>query len=258
MKYFLPLVLLFSASLLLITACDDDDDTATQTGTVDITFASLYNAANLSIQDTGYDYPDGSKLKVQLFQYYISDLELLPADGGNPVRLTDIELLKYGTAGGSHTQSLTFTDVPAGEYSGIRFGLGVKEELNNQPPSNFAANFVLNEAEYWNDNVRYVFAKIEANVDLNDNGMFDTPVSYHMGNNSIFTTLTFNGNFSVAENTTQEMTFAADVYDALVADENTFHDFSDPDQRIVHGGNQAISADIWNRLANAFTLSIPQ
>ncbi|MEM9837484.1 MAG: MbnP family protein [Bacteroidota bacterium] len=256
-KYILSSLVLALSCLVFFTACDDDD-AADITGNVDISFNAVYDGTPLDIQAATYDYPSGADLKVQLFQYYISDLSLLPADGGDAVQLSEIELIRYNTAGASNAQALTFDNVPVGEYSGLRFGLGVKPELNNQPPSNFAADFVLNEAEYWNDMVRYVFAKIEANVDLENDGTFDTPVSYHMGNNDIYTTLTFSGDFSIAENMTTEFEVLADVLSALAASDTDFHDFSDPDQRIVHGGNQAISADIWTRLRDQFRLSIVQ
>lgn len=256
MKQFLfPFLLLAATSLLVFSACQDDE-AALPTGEVRINFNALYDGAALDIQSMAYDYPDGSKIKIQLFQYYISDLVLLPADGGAPVSLAEIDLIRYNTAGASNVRNETYINVPAGEYSGLRFGLGVKPELNNQPPSNFAADYVLNEAEYWNDNTRYVFAKIEGNVDLNNNGMFDTPVSYHMGSNEVFTTITFNGDISVRENSTTNLALVADILDALAASDTEFHDFSDPAQRIVHAGNQAIAAEIWTRLAEQFRLTL--
>ncbi len=254
-KFFFGAFVLAVVNLLFFTACQDDN-AATPTGELSINFNALYDGAALDIQATTYDYPDGSKLKIQLFQYYISDLELLPADGGVPVSLAEIDLVRYNMAGASSVRNETYLNVPAGEYTGLRFGLGVKPALNNQRPSNFAADFVLNEAEYWNDNTRYVFAKIEGNVDLNNNGVFDTPVTYHMGSNDIFTTITFNGSITVRENTTTNLALVADVLDALAASDTDFHDFSDPAQRIVHGGNQAIAADIWNRLVGQFRLTL--
>lgn len=254
-RFLFSLLFLGAASLVFFTACQDDE-AAIPTGEVKINFNALYDGSALDIQSTAYDYPDGSKIKIQLFQYYISDLVLLPADGGAPVSLAEIDLVRYNTAGASSVRSETYINVPAGEYSGLRFGLGVKPELNNQRPSNFAADFVLNEAEYWNDNTRYVFAKIEGNVDLNNNGMFDTPVTYHMGSNAIYTTITFNGSITVRENATTNLALVADVLDALAASDTDFHDFSDPAQRIVHGGNQTIIADIWNRLVGQFRLTL--
>lgn len=250
----LSLLFVFGLSLFFFTACEDDDNLG-ENGDVSITFNAVYDDAALDLQQTAYDYPDGAKIKVQLFQYYISDLVLVRADGGTET-LSEIELIRYNAAGAGNTQTLTFDNVPAGDYVGLRYGIGVKPELNNQPPSNFAADYVLNEVEYWNDNVRYVFAKIEGNVDLNDDGTFDTPVSYHMGSNDIYSTLEFSGNFSISENGTTNFDIVADVFDSLASSDTDFQDFSDESQRVVHGGNQQVAADIWTRFTNQFRLTV--
>lgn len=240
------------AATVVFTSCDDDEMPAN--GTIEIVFRGNYDDQPLDVQAETYSYPDGSDLKVLLFQYYLSDLGLL-RDQSATESLSEIELIRYNLAGSGNEVTRSF-EVPAGNYSGLQFGLGVKPELNNQPPSNFAADYVLNEAEYWNDMVRYVFAKIEANVDLENDGTFDTPVSYHMGSNDVYTTITFNGSIEVNPNETTTLEVTADVLDALAASDTEFHDFSDPDQRIVHGGNQAIAMDIWDRLVQQFRLSI--
>lgn len=260
MKTRFPLFL-FALALLgttVFVACDDDDDGPgpAENGSVNVNFIAEYAGNDLAIQSETYDYPDGSDLKVQLFQYFVSDLELIPADGGENVLLSDILLVRYDNAQDDNRDQYQFADVPAGEYSGIRYGLGVSPDLNNQPPSAYPADFVLNESEYWNDNVRYVFAKIEANVDLENDGTFDTPVSYHLGNNSIYTTIEFTAPITVSPNDATTLDLTADVRDALAENSTTFQDFSDENQRIVHGGNQAVAADIWTRLTNQFILSV--
>lgn len=243
-------------STFFITACDDDDSGAAPTGQVEVNFIGQYNNNNLAIQSEAFSYPGGSELKVQLFQYFISDLELIPANGGENVQLSDILLVRYNDATQDNIDSYQFMDIPAGEYSGIRYGVGVSPDLNNMAPSEFPADFVLNQDEYWNDNVRYVFAKIEANVDLNTDGNFDTPVSYHIGNNNIYTSVTFNAPITVTANDETTLDISSDVYDALVASDTEFHDFNDESQRIVHGGNQAIAADIWTRLLDSYRLTV--
>jgi len=146
-------------------------------------------------------------------------------------------------------------DVPPGDYTGLRFGLGVKPDLNAMDPSNFAANDPLNENEFWNANARYVFAKIEANANLENDGMFDTGLSYHMGSDALYTTITFNGNFTIDGNNDPRIVLTADILEALSDGTNTF-DIADPDKQRVHGGNQAIATEIWERLAGQFELTL--
>jgi hypothetical protein len=152
MKYTALFTLL---ALLFFAGCEDDDPA---TGPVDFSleFRAEFDGDPLAISSETYAYPTGADLKILLFQYYISDLELLPADGGAPVQLTDIDMIRWQSATENNVTTRTY-EVPAGEYTGIRFGLGVSPDLNARDPSDFAADFVLNENEFWNAATRYVF-----------------------------------------------------------------------------------------------------
>ncbi len=253
MKYFLPLLL-----CLPLLGCLDDDDVSAPPLETDLTvsFRGEYDGEPLAIQSETYTYPTGAELKVLLFQYYISDLELLPADGSAPVRLADIDLIRWMSATEDATTERTYR-VPVGAYRGLRFGLGVKPTLNALDPSAFAADYVLNEAEFWGPTTRYVFAKIEANADLENDGTFDTGLSYHMGSDALYTTVTFDSNFTVAADGSPDLTLVADVLEALSGNGETF-DIGLPGQQAVHGGNQAVARGIWNRLAGQFTLEVSE
>lgn len=246
--------LLAVLSLFTFSSCQDDDDAAIGNIEVAVDFRSEFNGEDLAISSATYLYPTGAELKMLLFQYYVSDLELLPADGGAAVRLADVELIRYQSATEDAVDSRTYT-IPAGDYSGMRFGLGVSADLNAMDPGEFAADFALNESTFWNANARYVFAKIEANADLENDGTFDTGLSYHMGSDALYTTVTFTGDFTLDGNNDPRLTVIADVLKALSGNGETF-DIANPDQQAVHGGNQAIAQSIWERLAGQFELEL--
>lgn len=241
-------------ALLSIPSCMDDDDQVMGNVEVTIDFRAEFGGEPLAISSATYAYPTGADLKMILFQYYVSDLELMPADGSTPVALADIDLIRYASATEDELETRTFS-VPAGDYSGLRFGLGVSPDLNAQDPNNFAADFVLNENEFWNASARYVFAKIEANADLENDGAFATGLTYHMGSDPVYTTVTFDGDFTLDGSGDPRLTIVADVLSALSGNGETF-DIADPDQQRVHGGNQAIAQDIWDRLAGQFSLEL--
>ncbi|THH37596.1 MbnP family protein [Neolewinella litorea] len=251
MKYLLPLLV-----LLPLLGCLDDDDQLDPLRDVQFTlnYRATYGGDPLGIQRETYGYPTGDSLKVLLFQYYVSDLELLPADGDDAVRLAEIDLIRWMSAAEDATQQRTYL-VPPGDYRGLRFGLGVKPSLNARDPSEFAANYVLNEAEFWGPSTRYVFAKIEANAMLEDDGRFDTGLSYHMGSDALYRTVSLEQPFTVGGNETPTLTLTADVLRALSGNGQTF-DITSPDKQTVHGGNQEVATGIWNRLAGQFTLSV--
>ncbi|MEM6771315.1 MAG: MbnP family protein [Bacteroidota bacterium] len=242
------------ASLMAVYACMDDDDMV-RSDEVETTidFLAQYDGTDLAIQREDYTYPNGAMLKVGLFQYYVSDLTLIKANG-DLVVLSEIELIRYGSATDDAIQSRTY-NIPAGNYQQLRFGLGVKPELNALDPNNFSAADPLNENEFWNANARYVFAKIEANADLENDGMFDTGLSYHMGNDALYTTIEFNGDFTIEEGNSPRLTVVADVLKAM-SDTNATFDITDPGSQTVHGGNQHVAQSIWDRLAAQFTLEL--
>jgi hypothetical protein len=253
MKY---LSLFAFLSLFLVISCEDDDDLVQpQNIATTLEFRAAYGGADLAIQDATYDYPTGAQLKANLFQYYVSDLSLIDA-AGNTLVLSEIDLIRYNSAADGPVVSRTY-DVPAGDYVSVRFGLGVKPELNAIDPNNFAANDPLNENEFWSSVTRYVFAKIEANADLENDGTFDTGLTYHMGSDALYRTLTFTGNFTIDGTDDPRLVITADVLKALTDGTNTF-DIADPAQRVIHGGNQAVGTEIWNRLADQFSLTLEQ
>ena len=255
MRKFLPLFGLFC--LFIAAACTDDDDRlAPDNVELNVDFKALFNGDDLAIQSATYDYPTGATLKMGLFQYYVSDLELVDTDN-NAVRLSDIELIRYANATDDATDRRTFT-VPEGNYVSLRFGLGVKPDLNAQDPNNFSAADPLNENEFWNPGARYVFAKIEANANLENDDLFDTGLSYHMGSDALYTTVTFTvaGGFTLDGSANDPtLVVIADVLQALSGNGETF-DIADPAKQRVHGGNQAIAQDIWDRLAGQFQLQL--
>ncbi len=95
--------------LLFIVACEDDDDPVSTEAELSIAFRGEFGEDDLAIQSATYDYPTGEQLKVLLFQYYLSDLELLPADGGDAVRLSDIELIRWMSATEGPVATKTYT-----------------------------------------------------------------------------------------------------------------------------------------------------
>ncbi len=251
MKFLSLFALLFP--LLFVACLDDDDVVSPDTVATSIDFVATYAGTDLAIQSGTYAYPTGAQLKTTLFQYYVSDLTLLAADGST-VPLSELELIRYGSATDAATVTRTY-NVPAGDYVGLRFGLGVKPALNALDPNNFAADYILNENEFWGPGTRYVFAKIEANADLENDGTFDTGLSYHLGSDALYATISLTGNITIDGENDPRLTIVADVLKALASETETF-DISDVNQQRVHGGNQAIGQAIWERLVGQFKLDL--
>lgn len=241
---------------MLFWACPEDD-APIDGATVSVNFRATFGNEELKIFSDRYDYADQeSRLLISLFQFYMSDLQLVPTDGSEPITLSEIELVRWNSSTDPSELSFSYTDVPDGSYN-IQFGLGVKPELNNTNPNEFPADFVLNENEFWSEVTRYVFAKIEGNAELEDDDLFDTPLSYHIGKNDFYTTLQWLGAdaaIEVSNELDNEIDFTVDIQRMMAESGSAFTDFRDEANRIVHNPNSPISAQQWSNLQQAIVL----
>lgn len=243
------------AAALTFSACQNDDATADKSE-VKLNFYSTYDGAPLVMYSTVYDYPEGIKMKAQLFQYYVSDIELVQANG-EAVRLSEIELIQFGDdlseqqARDGYT--LTFTDVPAGQYERIRLGLGVNPALNATQPGNYAPNHPLSD-NYWSWALGYIFSKIEGVADVDSDGVFSEKLTYHTGADALYRVLEFDGPFVVpTDGSDLNIDFEADLKDVLV-NGNRFVDFRIPEDTQDHTIDENLYGFIWENLADALRL----
>lgn len=249
MKY---LFLLLFPTVLLFSNCNDDD--GIDSATIELNFKALFAGEDLAIQSGNYNYIDGStQLLITLFQFYISDLELIPVNGGATVSLSEIELVRWNTPSDPAQLKFDFSEVPAGSYN-IRFGLGVKPTLNNTNPNEFPADFPLNEFEFWNEDARYVFAKIEGNANIENDGMFDTPLVYHMGKDDFYTILTYPTTIEIGTNETNIISFEVDIQDMMATSDTEFTDIATPDAQVVNHANSPITGQQFTNLRSAIVL----
>ncbi|MEM6398466.1 MAG: MbnP family protein [Bacteroidota bacterium] len=248
---------LFLFSLCVLFWTCTDDDAPTEDATVTVNFRATFGNEDLEIFSDRYDYADqDSRLLISLFQFYMSDLQLVPTDGGEPITLTEIELVRWNNSTDPSELSFSYDGIPDGSYN-IQFGLGVKPELNNRNPNEFAADFVLNENEFWNENARYVFTKIEGNAELENDDMFDTALSYHLGKNDFYTTLQWPGTdatIDVSSELNNEVDFTVDILRMMAESETSFTDFRDEANQIIHNPNSPIAAQQWSNLQQAIAL----
>lgn len=144
---------------LFIDACKPD--ISHDTGNLKLRFENRANNTQLELGKT-YNLPNGQQIALNTFSYYISNIVLLKADGTNYTVPQDSSyfLIK---ADAPESQVITLRHIPAGDYSGIRFTLGVDSLRSVADISKRTG--VLDPAVagdlYWGWNTGYVFMKIE-------------------------------------------------------------------------------------------------
>ena len=172
------------AAASLLAACDDS---TTPAGPIDVTidFAALVNGADFACGQS-YSGVGASSSDVVFtdFRFYVSGVELIDASGGvEPLELEqdglwqrdDLALLDFEDASTSCVNGTAATNtsvrgtVPAGDYTGLRFTLGVPESMNHADQSSAAAPLDLT-ALFWSWNAGYKFARMDHTSAAQPNG----------------------------------------------------------------------------------------
>ena len=158
---------------------------------------SVLDSLEIETLDSAYSLRDGKKISVSKAALYISSIMLVRADGsthlveGNPILVTtETELYKVGK-------------VPAGNYSSVKFDVGLSVPANTTAP--IASDTVLYQPEMWfgktvNDD-GFVFVNFEGKVSVAGKPMQD--IKYHVGTmGNLRTVQTASRSFSVIPNNT--------------------------------------------------------
>ena len=203
----------------------EDDEAAltlaARAALVKLNFKGFYGEAPLVMFEREYAYEGNMALKMQLFQFYLSEVRLLK--GGDEVLLTDIDLISFGdvysdeeAAEGKNSSPAV---VPPGTYDGIAFGFGVSPGLNATIPPDYPLTHPLGE-NYWEAAGSYIFFKFEGNVDLEPNGDFSDKLTFHVGGNDNYRQLAFDKPITVEDEKETTLQFNIDLRKILV-DQNT-------------------------------------
>ncbi len=192
-----------------------------------LTFKALYDGAQL---EKSKEYPyniNNYPLVFTLFRSYISDITLV-TDNDKEVKLKDVIDVNFfptfASTNLSATPTFTFSGVPEGNYKAIKFGLGVNPESNGKSPNAFPAESPLSsEIEYWQGWASYIFTKIEAVGDADNNGLSDHWMIYHTGSDPVYRTITLTQPITVAANG-QPGTISFDLKKLFVNPDGTPYD----------------------------------
>jgi hypothetical protein len=199
-QYLLTLTL--GLSLTIITSCKKDDPapvtpiTPTPTaGKVELRLEHIFGSEDETFALNNVDYyvtSLGDSVKFNTFKYYISNIELLKADGSSFKQPESYFLVD---ASNEASNKLQIPNVPPADYTGIRFLLGVDSTRNVSG----AQEGALSQANgmFWTWNSGYIFSKAEG-ISPQVSGMGNS-FTLHVGgftgsNKAIQTkTITFNG-----------------------------------------------------------------
>jgi len=130
-KHIKPLLL---AALISLSACSSDDDNATDnlTGENDLTieFDNGFNGDDLLLGASTYTNGNGEVLTIDRFNYLVSNFVLIDVQGNECVYPKDDSYFVVSEE--NEMTDVHLTNIPAGQYVSLRFGVGVDQEKYQQ------------------------------------------------------------------------------------------------------------------------------
>lgn len=176
------------AALTVVAACGDDDMTEPAVPVdVALRFEAAVNGAAFACGQS-YDNvgTEGTTITPVDFRMYVHGVELIDTNGAAvPVELDEsspwqrdgVVLLDFENGAGPCVNGTTATNdlvrgtAPAGEYTGVRFTLGVPESMNHMDQTVATAPLDLS-ALFWSWNAGYKFARIDHTSEAQPQGWF--------------------------------------------------------------------------------------
>lgn len=119
----------------------------------------------------------GVDVQFDLVKFYVSNVRLVEADG-DEVASDAYLLVEPGT------MMYDAGAFPEGNYTKIRFDVGIDSVTNHADPSVYPVNDPLGPQfppMHWSWDAGYIFVRIDAQADQDMDGTFETPFEMHIG-----------------------------------------------------------------------------
>jgi hypothetical protein len=232
--------------VLLFSACKKDQ---AGEGSMTIHFKAVYAGQPLPMFST-VPFTSPQQLQFTHLSFFVSDIALL--DQSTAVNLKDIELvdLSYDNmTDADNGYTIHIDNIPAKNYSAIRFGFGVPPDLNAKKPADYPSSHPLsNASDYWVAWDSYIFMKTEGKIDTAGTNNFDPGFAYHTGTDNLYRAFTGTAPILIEDGKNKEIAIVLDYNEVL----NGIDIKSKPQN---HNPADSVQiAQIVNNLSSALTL----
>ena len=263
--FLLPLLLLG----VLLTGCDTTADGDEGTTMVTLFLQPTIAGTPLSTDlNTTYTV-NGATLSFTSARMYLSEITLLRKDGtivsleGETITVpakdandndithtvTDQIVLAKHDAG---VHKYMLGAVPEGEYTGIRYKVGIAGTTNRVDPSQVPATHPLakqtDRNNHWNWNAGYQFIRMDGLVDTDADGTPDEPWEVHLGTANFLRDVNLSLDFELRDGEARDLHIIVD-YAKLLQDV----DLNNPDERLCHtADNLPVANKVGAMIGSAF------
>lgn len=186
--------------VFIFAGCKDDE------GTLRLKFLATYDGEPLVLGEALSYFPEYDITLLES-DFYISEIAL--TRGSEVIGIKEIDFVDFTNNNFNLENAiagitLDYSEIPAGNYDGIRFGIGVPPSENATKPSDYdSGNALSKTAYYWDVWESYIFAKYAGQVD--GQGFF-----FHTGTDELFRTLTVPQEIVITEESASTVTISLD------------------------------------------------
>ncbi|MCX6215614.1 MbnP family protein [Spirosoma sp.] len=157
------IMLVTSLSLSTFFACQPDVRTP-ETGSLSVHFDNVVGSQDLALGTGTYQNAVGESFKVTKLNYFVSNFRLKRSDGTEYIVPQDKSYFLIQEDKPA-SQSITFSTIPTGSYTGLSFVIGV-DSLRSLADISQRAGVLdpglgTHDAMYWEWNSGYIFLKLE-------------------------------------------------------------------------------------------------
>jgi hypothetical protein len=256
MKKNFKLILLSLVCIALALGCKKkkDEPAPLEYGELLLHIHSYVNINEVDGYNIIYTSEAGRKISVEMAQMYISHMQLVRMDG-SVYEISDSVLLVKQSE-----ETYYLADVPAGNYKGVRFHVGLNATQNQLAANSFTSG-ILNHSEMWLSSSAqpdgYVFAnfkgKIDTTVAMDADDASLVPFEYRIGTNTHYTEVIMpEQGFTIEPNQSNFVHLIAD-YMKLFSGVN-LRDNPSLHVSTTSDNSSAISTTVANNLSNIFSL----
>ena len=139
-------------------------------------FEDYFGDKELVLNTGTYTNLQNEQLNVTTFNYWITNIKLIKADG---TEFTEQESYRLLRANKPATHHFHIKDVPAGTYTGVKFIIGVDIPRNTAGAQTGELDPTVNGDMYWSWQTGYIQAKLEGTSPVSP--MADKSFMYHIG-----------------------------------------------------------------------------